>query len=63
MIRWRKSSHSQGNAQGECVEVSTNVADATLIRDSKDPNGPRLILGASDMAAFLANVKADRYEF
>jgi hypothetical protein len=62
MIQWRKSSRSQGNAQGNCVEVSTNVADATLIRDSKNPDGPRLTLGQSDLAVFLSNVKAGRYE-
>jgi hypothetical protein len=58
MIQWRKSSHSQGNAQGNCVEVSTNVECATLIRDSKDPHGPHLALGSADLAAFLSTVKA-----
>lgn len=60
MIRWRKSSHSQGNAEGNCVEVSTNVADATLIRDSKDPDGPRLAFARAELAAFLSAVKSGR---
>jgi hypothetical protein len=63
MIQWRKSSRSQGNAQGNCVEISTNAVDATLIRDSKDPDGPRLSLGPSGLAVFMSNVKAGRYEF
>jgi hypothetical protein len=37
-------------------------ADAALIRDSKDPEGPRLRLGPSGLAMFLSNVKAGRYE-
>jgi hypothetical protein len=60
MIQWRTSSHSQGG-QGECIEVSTGVADASLIRDSKDPDGPRLSLRRSDLAVFLSNVKSGRY--
>ncbi|MWK35994.1 DUF397 domain-containing protein [Actinomadura sp. J1-007] len=39
MIQWRKSSHSQGQGQGECVEVSVNVAGCTLVRDSTDVEG------------------------
>jgi Domain of unknown function (DUF397) len=62
MIQWRKSSHSMGNAQGECVEVSTNVAGTTLIRDSKDPSGPRLSLGPTALAAFLSNVRSGRHD-
>jgi hypothetical protein len=38
---WRKSTHSQGQVQGECVEASTN-SETPLIRDPKDPAGPRL---------------------
>ncbi|MFI6515027.1 DUF397 domain-containing protein [Spirillospora sp. NPDC050679] len=44
--------------QGECVEVSINVADATLIRDSKDPSDPRLVLGRDDVAGLLGRIKA-----
>ncbi|WP_242904437.1 DUF397 domain-containing protein [Actinomadura terrae] len=56
MIQWRKSSHSQGG-EGECVEVSTNTVD-TLIRDSKDPEGPRLTLGRTGLTALLGQIKA-----
>ncbi|WP_067491195.1 DUF397 domain-containing protein [Actinomadura hibisca] len=57
-IHWRKSSRSQGQGQGECVEVSTNVADATLVRDSKDPSGPHLLLGRDDVAGLFDHIKA-----
>ncbi|MFG2086927.1 MULTISPECIES: DUF397 domain-containing protein [unclassified Spirillospora] len=56
MIHWRKSSHSQGG-QGECVEVSTNTS-APLIRDSKDPEGPRLALVPGALAVLVGQIKA-----
>ncbi|SDG10375.1 protein of unknown function [Lentzea fradiae] len=34
---WRKSSYSDGDGNGECVEVSL-TRDA-LVRDSKNPSG------------------------
>ncbi|TDD34538.1 DUF397 domain-containing protein [Saccharopolyspora elongata] len=51
---WRKSSRSQ-NLQ-TCVELSSPLG---LIRDSKDPEGPRLDV---DVAVFLRAVKAGRFE-
>ncbi|MFA1545547.1 DUF397 domain-containing protein [Actinomadura chokoriensis] len=52
---WRKSSRSSGNG-GACVEVA-GLSDAIGIRDSKDPYGPRLIVGRSEFAALLATLK------
>lgn len=42
---WRKSSHSGPNG-GECIELAglAGVAGAVAVRDSKDPNGPVLLL-------------------
>ncbi|MFC6884334.1 MULTISPECIES: DUF397 domain-containing protein [Actinomadura] len=62
MIQWRKSSHSQGQGEGECVEVSVNVAGCTLVRDSKDVEGPRLMLGRSELAGLVARVKAGEFD-
>ncbi|MFB4308032.1 DUF397 domain-containing protein [Actinomadura sp. GTD37] len=54
-IQWRKSSHSGGNG-GECVEVADN-AGAIGIRDSKDPHGPKLLVGRNEFAALVASLK------
>ncbi|MBA9001570.1 DUF397 domain-containing protein [Thermomonospora cellulosilytica] len=41
-VTWRKSSKSTATGN-ECVELAA-FAHAIAIRDSKDPNGPRLTL-------------------
>jgi hypothetical protein len=38
---WRKSSFSGATAHGDCVEVAFAV-EAVAVRDSKNPDGPRL---------------------
>ena len=55
---WRKSSYSGGNG-GNCVEVAAAENDIA-VRDSKDPDGPRLHFSADDWRAFLARVKCNR---
>ncbi|MGI5417405.1 DUF397 domain-containing protein [Actinomadura luteofluorescens] len=40
--KWRKSSYSTSNG-GNCVELA-NAAGAVAVRDSKDPDGPILLL-------------------
>ena len=42
---WRKSSYSGDNG-GECVEVAS--AEAVLVRDTTDRNGPVLTFTARD---------------
>ena len=39
MMKWRKSSYSNGGGQGSCVEVASTLS---AVRDSKNPNGPML---------------------
>jgi hypothetical protein len=53
--RWRKSSRS--NDVGACVEVATNLPGIVAIRDSKDPDGPVLVLTRAEWSAFLASVR------
>ena len=40
--KWRKSSYTTSNG-GNCVELA-DVTGAVAVRDSKDPNGPVLLL-------------------
>ena len=54
-ITWRKSSYS-GNNGGNCIEVA--AAPLIAVRDSKDPDGPRLTFGREAWDAFAAEVKA-----
>ncbi len=56
-MTWRKSSYS-GNSGGNCVEVGA-AAPLMAVRDSKDPDGPRLAFGREAWEAFAAKVKAD----
>jgi Domain of unknown function (DUF397) len=58
---WRKASKSGGNG-GDCVEVARNLADAVAVRDSKDPEGPKLVVAPGDWQAFTASVKAGRFD-
>ncbi|MFJ9705938.1 DUF397 domain-containing protein [Streptomyces sp. NPDC101234] len=50
-LQWRKSSYSSGS-QGDCVEVATRPT-TIHIRDSKNPQGPRLALSPATWAGFL----------
>jgi hypothetical protein len=49
-IRWRKSTYSSTNG-GECVEVGT-TARTVAVRDSKDPEGPKLAFTPGTWQAF-----------
>jgi hypothetical protein len=53
---WRKSSHS-GNNGGECVEVSGAVRGVVAVRDSEDPDGPRLAFAVEAWKAFTGRTK------
>jgi hypothetical protein len=59
-IRWRKSGHS-GPEGGECVEVAA-LAPVVAVRDSKDPDGPRLAFGAAEWRVFARRVKASEFD-
>jgi hypothetical protein len=56
---WRKSSRSGDNG-GTCVEVARNLTDAVAVRDSKDPDGPKLVFAPGGWRSFMAEVKAAR---
>jgi hypothetical protein len=54
-IQWRKATYSSGNG-GNCIEVAT-VDHTVAVRDSKNPDGPRLAFGRQAWAEFAAEVK------
>ncbi|MGW3584759.1 DUF397 domain-containing protein [Streptomyces rubiginosohelvolus] len=54
---WRKSSYS-GTSGGECVEVAPSPACGSVpVRDSKNPTGPAIILGAPAWQAFVDGLR------
>jgi hypothetical protein len=57
-LRWRKATYSSGNG-GNCIEVAT-AGRTVAVRDSKDPDGPRLAFGPHAWTAFAAQVKDER---
>jgi hypothetical protein len=55
---WRKSSRS-GNT-GNCVEVAGNLSGVVAVRDSKNPDGPALVVEPAAWRTFAEAVKASR---
>ncbi|WP_083982573.1 DUF397 domain-containing protein [Actinomadura hibisca] len=53
---WRKSTHSGGNG-GECVELATS-SNTVAVRDSKDPEGPNLLLNRDDFRRLASMIKS-----
>jgi hypothetical protein len=42
-VKWRKSSYTGSNG-GNCVELAEVAGSVVAVRDSKDPDGPVLLL-------------------
>ncbi|WP_433333667.1 DUF397 domain-containing protein [Spirillospora sp. CA-294931] len=54
---WRKSSHSADHG-GDCIEVGKAVsARAVAVRDSKDPDGPVLVVSSSAFGVLIGAIK------
>ncbi|MEV5570282.1 DUF397 domain-containing protein [Spirillospora sp. NPDC052269] len=54
-VQWRKSSRS-AHEGGECVEVA-DLTGVVGVRDSKDAEGPRLVLPAESWRNFTRRLK------
>ncbi|WP_338677873.1 DUF397 domain-containing protein [Streptomyces sp. SCSIO 30461] len=53
---WRKSSYSGGSG-ANCLEVADDHPGIVPVRDSKDPEGPKLVFPAAAWTAFVTDVK------
>jgi len=58
---WRKSTYS-GNNGGNCVEVARNLPGVVAIRDSKDREGPALVVEPRAFAALTAGIRAGEFD-
>ncbi|TQE28093.1 DUF397 domain-containing protein [Streptomyces ipomoeae] len=56
MATWIKSSHSGDNG-GNCIEIAPGIPNVVPVRDSKNPDGPVLVLNRSAWASFVAAVR------
>jgi len=51
--KWRKSSRSNGQG-GACVEVARNLPGVVAVRDSKNPDGPAIVVNPVAWQGFAA---------
>jgi hypothetical protein len=58
---WGKSSYSSGNG-GNCVEVARNLPGVVAVRDSQDPDGPKLMFSRAAWQAFTAAVRDREFD-
>ena len=59
-VKWRKASQS-GHQGGDCVEVA-GVARVVAVRDSKDPDGPKLAFSSSEWRAFASRITSGAHD-
>ena len=57
--QWRTSTYSANGST--CVEVADNLPGLVAVRDSKDKQGPVLILTGDQWRAFTAAVKTGEF--
>ncbi|HEY7484176.1 MAG TPA: DUF397 domain-containing protein [Streptosporangiaceae bacterium] len=56
--QWRKSSRS-GSEGDQCVEIA-GFDHVVAVRDSKDPDGPKLAFSRREWRTFTAQLGSDR---
>ncbi|MEV4000842.1 DUF397 domain-containing protein [Actinomadura sp. NPDC049753] len=54
-VTWRKASRSNDQG-GACIELAA-LAEGVGVRDSKDPDGPRLLLAPAAFRTLLTGLK------
>lgn len=59
-VMWRKSSYTGSNG-GNCVELAGVAGAVVAVRDSKDPDGPVLLLTRATLrTAVQSRARAER---
>ena len=58
---WRKSSYSGGNG-GNCVEVAVLPDGGRAVRDSKDPDGPKLMFSPVEWRTFINAMRSGTFD-
>jgi hypothetical protein len=53
---WRKSTYSNGTG-GDCVEIAGMPRGSHAVRDSKNPDGPKLIFAPCEWRTFIEKIK------
>ena len=53
---WRKSTYSNGTG-GDCVEIAETPRGGHALRDSKNPDGPKLIFAPGEWRTFTERIK------
>jgi len=56
--QWRKASKSNSNG-GACVEAAS-LCGIVAVRDSKNPDGPKLAFPPATWGAFTSQIKTSR---
>ncbi|MEU3447128.1 DUF397 domain-containing protein [Streptomyces thermolilacinus] len=56
-VEWCKSSYSSNGPETDCVEVAV-ASSAVHVRDSKEGDGPRLVIAPCAWSGFLGYVAA-----
>lgn len=53
---WIKSTYSDANG-GNCIEIAPGFPETVPVRDSKNPDGPVLVVTRSAWSAFVDSVR------
>ncbi|MFJ6696072.1 DUF397 domain-containing protein [Streptomyces sp. NPDC091272] len=55
-LEWFKSSYSSSSDPNDCVEVAATPT-TIHVRDSKTPDGPRLVFGPAAWTGFVSHAR------
>jgi hypothetical protein len=59
-VGWRRSSYSGGSGSNQCIDVR-DLPGVIAVRDSKNPDGPKLVLSPTAWRSFTTDLRARRY--